>query len=73
MRRYVHVQVCVSIHTYLQVCAGMCQYVLVPEGMLDIYHHFLTLVSLDGSVVHRVISAPEDGCSSSSSVKGVLQ
>jgi hypothetical protein len=67
---YVHVYV--SIHTYLQVCAGMCQYLLVPEGMLDIYHHFSNLVGLDGSVVHSVISAPEDGCSSSRSVKAVL-
>ncbi len=61
-----YVQVYASIPTFLQVCAGMCLYLHIPEGMLDIFHHFLHLVSLDGSVVHSVICAPDDGFSSSS-------
>ncbi len=42
---------------YIQVCVGMCRY--VPGDMCYIFHHFLYLVSLDGSVVHSANSAQE--------------
>ena len=48
----------------------MCRY--VPGDMWYIFHHFLYLVSLDGSVVHSADSAPDVGCSSSRTVKEVL-
>ncbi len=38
-------------------------------GMLDVYHHLATPNSPDGSVVHNVTIAPENGCSSLGTVK----
>jgi hypothetical protein len=55
---------------YIEVCVGMSRY--VPGDMWYIFHHFLDLVSLAGSVVHSANSAPDNGCSSPRTVKAVL-
>ncbi len=49
----------------------MCRY--VPGYMWYIFHHFLYLVILAGSVVHSANSAPDNGCLSPRTVKGVLR
>jgi hypothetical protein len=50
----------------------MCTCQHAPKGMLDILLHFMSPLFPDGSVVHSVTFRPDDGCSSSTSVKGVL-
>ena len=78
MCMYVHVCVgiCIyqhvykGINRYMTVYVGMCKY--VPGYTWNIFHHFLIQVCLDGSVVYRANSAPDDGCSSSKNVKAIL-
>jgi hypothetical protein len=67
-----YVYVYAGICRYLQVCTGICLYVNVSVEMLDILLHLLISPSSDGSVVHGVTCAPDDGCSSSRRVKAVL-
>ncbi len=66
MCRYMHT--CACIYRYVQV--GMCRY--VPGNMWNIFHHFLCLVSLAGSVVHSANCAPDYWCSSSRTVEAIL-
>jgi hypothetical protein len=67
-----YTQVSAGINTYLQICVGNFLYVYIPERMLNTMLHFMYYLSPDGLVVHSVICAPEDGCSSSRRIKAFL-